>query len=99
MKSLLVFRRLLRGLGAFFIKRRMDPVAGRRDTVYRAVLHTYMMHSLRAGHNLEFFAEGGRTRTGKACMPKGNIIDIVSLTFWCPTFSIKQKLIHFQVVS
>lgn len=62
---------LLRGLGAFFIKRRMDPVQGRRDTVYRAVLHTYMMACLRAGHNIEFFIEGGRTRTGKACLPKG----------------------------
>lgn len=71
------FGRLLRGLGAFFIKRRMDPVAGRRDTVYRAVLHTYMMHSLRAGHNLEFFAEGGRTRTGKACMPKGGLLSVI----------------------
>lgn len=55
----------------------MDPVAGRRDTVYRAVLHTYMMHSLKAGHNLEFFAEGGRTRTGKACMPKGVSIYLI----------------------
>ncbi|KAK3928172.1 Glycerol-3-phosphate acyltransferase 1, mitochondrial [Frankliniella fusca] len=72
-----VFGGLLRGLGAFFIKRRMDPVAGRRDTVYRAVLHTYMMHSLRAGHNLEFFAEGGRTRTGKACMPKGGLLSVI----------------------
>lgn len=72
-----VFGRLLRGLGAFFIKRRMDPVAGRRDTVYRAVLHTYMMHSLHAGHNLEFFAEGGRTRTGKACMPKGGLLSVI----------------------
>ena len=72
--SHVLYRGLLRGLGAFFIKRRIDPVAGRRDTVYRAVLHTYMMQCLRAKHNLEFFAEGGRTRTGKACMPKGKKI-------------------------
>jgi glycerol-3-phosphate O-acyltransferase 1/2 len=49
----------------------MDPVQGRRDIVYRAVLHTYMMACLRAGHNIEFFIEGGRSRTGKACLPKG----------------------------
>ncbi|XP_063239985.1 glycerol-3-phosphate acyltransferase 1, mitochondrial isoform X2 [Bacillus rossius redtenbacheri] len=72
-----VFGWLLLGLGAFFIKRRMDPVQGRRDTVYRAVLHTYMMECLRAGHNMEFFIEGGRTRTGKTCMPKGGLLSII----------------------
>ncbi|KAJ4426510.1 hypothetical protein ANN_27324 [Periplaneta americana] len=68
---------MLRALGAFFIKRRMDPVQGRRDTVYRAVLHTYMMECLRAGHNLEFFIEGGRTRTGKSCLPKGGLLSVI----------------------
>lgn len=61
---------MLRGLGAFFIKRKIDPVAGKKDIVYRALLHTYMQQALAAGHNVEFFIEGGRTRTGKPCMPK-----------------------------
>lgn len=61
---------MLRYLGAFFIKRKIDPVVGKKDHVYRAVLHTYVQHALTAGHNLEFFIEGGRTRTGKPCMPK-----------------------------
>lgn len=65
---------LLRGLGAFFIKRKIDPVAGKKDIVYRAVLHTYMQHALSAGHNVEFFIEGGRTRTGKPCMPKSGVL-------------------------
>lgn len=64
------FGSLLRGLGAFFIKRKMDPIAGKKDTVYRAILHTYMQKALHAGHNVEFFIEGGRTRTGKPCLPK-----------------------------
>lgn len=72
-----VFGWLLQGLGAFFIKRRIDPIQGRRDIVYRAVLHTYMMECLRAGHNLEFFIEGGRTRTGKACLPKGGLLSVI----------------------
>ncbi|XP_058793688.1 glycerol-3-phosphate acyltransferase 1, mitochondrial isoform X2 [Phymastichus coffea] len=72
-----LFGWLMSGLGAFFIKRRMDPVAGRRDLLYRATLHTYIMECLRAGHNLEFFVEGGRTRTGKPCMPKGGILSVV----------------------
>lgn len=72
-----LFGWLLRGLGAFFIKRRIDPASGRKDVLYRAILHTYIMESLRAGHNIEFFVEGGRTRTGKPCMPKGGILSVI----------------------
>lgn len=45
--------------------------------LYRAVLHTYLVESLRAGHNIEFFIEGGRTRTGKPCMPKVGILSVI----------------------
>ncbi|GLV32811.1 minotaur [Carabus blaptoides fortunei] len=71
------FGSLLRGLGAFYIKRRIDPIMGRKDHVYKAVLHTYMNECLRAGHNIEFFLEGGRTRTGKPCMPKYGIFSVI----------------------
>lgn len=50
---------------------------GRKDVLYRATLHTYIMENLRAGHNIEFFIEGGRTRTGKPCMPKGGILSVI----------------------
>ncbi|XP_059468848.1 glycerol-3-phosphate acyltransferase 1, mitochondrial [Neocloeon triangulifer] len=76
-----LFGWLLRGLGAFYIKRKIDPTAGRKDLVYRAVLHTYMVENLRAGHYVEFFIEGGRTRTGKACMPKGGLLSVIVDTF------------------
>ncbi|XP_064211335.1 glycerol-3-phosphate acyltransferase 1, mitochondrial isoform X4 [Tribolium castaneum] len=75
------FGSLLRGLGAFFIKRRIDPVMGRKDHLYKAVLHTYMNECLRAGHNMEFFLEGGRTRTGKPCMPKYGILSVIVEAF------------------
>ncbi|CAG9760439.1 unnamed protein product [Ceutorhynchus assimilis] len=75
------FGSLLRGLGAFFIKRRIDPVMGRKDYVYKAVLHTYMNLCLRAGHNIEFFLEGGRTRTGKPLMPKYGVLSVIVDTF------------------
>lgn len=52
-------------------------MAGRKDRLYRATLHTYIMEVLRAGHNIEFFIEGGRTRTGKPCMPKGGILSVI----------------------
>lgn len=35
------------------------------------------MESLRAGHNVEFFIEGGRSRTGKPCMPKGGVLSVI----------------------
>lgn len=76
-----VFGWLLRGLGAFFIKRRIDPVQGKKDILYRAILHTYMTECLRAGHNFEFFIEGGRTRSGKACMPKGGLLSVFVDTY------------------
>lgn len=72
-----VFGWLLRCLGAFFIKRRMDPITGQRDILYRAILHTYMIQCLGAGHNFEFFIEGGRTRSGKPCMPKGGLLSVL----------------------
>lgn len=75
------FGSLLRGLGAFFIKRRVDPIMGRKDHIYKAVLHTYMNECLRAGHNIEFFLEGGRTRTGKPCMPKYGILSVIVESF------------------
>uniref|UniRef100_A0A0A9Z0H8 Glycerol-3-phosphate acyltransferase 1, mitochondrial n=2 Tax=Lygus hesperus TaxID=30085 RepID=A0A0A9Z0H8_LYGHE len=70
------FGRVLQGLGAFFIKRRIDPVSGKKDKIYRALLHTYMTHCIEAGHHFEFFIEGGRTRSGKPCMPKGGLLSV-----------------------
>ncbi|RWS31350.1 Glycerol-3-phosphate acyltransferase 1-like protein [Leptotrombidium deliense] len=67
------FGNLMRGLGAFFIKRKLDP----KDTIYRAVLQAYMIENLKEGHSLEFFVEGGRSRSGKACMPKAGLLSIV----------------------
>lgn len=75
------FGSLLRGLGAFFIKRRVDPISGRKDLVYKAILHTYMNECLKAGHNMEFFLEGGRTRTGKPCMPKYGVLSVIVDSF------------------
>lgn len=75
------FGSLLRELGAFFIKRRIDPVMGYKDCVYKAILHTYMNLCLRAGHNIELFLEGGRTRTGKPCMPKYGLLSVIVETF------------------
>lgn len=55
----------------------MDSVTGRKDVLYRTILQTYVMENLRIGHNMEFFMEGGRTRTGKPCIPKSGILSII----------------------
>jgi glycerol-3-phosphate O-acyltransferase 1/2 len=66
----LIYRYLLRGLGAFYIKRKIDAADGQKDYIYRSLLQVYLQESIVAGHNIEFFIEGGRTRTGKPNMPK-----------------------------
>ena len=37
----------------------------------------YMEKMLQHGENMEFFIEGGRSRTGKACPPKGGLMSVV----------------------
>jgi glycerol-3-phosphate O-acyltransferase 1/2 len=71
----------LRGLGAFFIKRKIDPEPNKRDYVYRSVLQVYMEECLKLKHNFEFFIEGGRTRTGKPIIPKSGILSVVIEAF------------------
>ena len=51
---------LLRGGGAFFMRRRF-----RSDRIYTAVFSEYLYQVFRRGHSVEYFVEGGRTRTGR----------------------------------
>lgn len=64
---------LLRRSGAFFIKRKFDD-----DKIYRAVFDEYIRAILSKGYNLEFFLEGGRSRTGKLLKPKMGILNIIT---------------------
>lgn len=56
---------LLRGSGAFFIRRTFED-----NEIYKLVFHRYLMTMIRQGYTLEFFIEGGRSRTGKILTPK-----------------------------
>ncbi len=56
---------ILRRSGAFFIRRKF-----RGDKLYAAVLAAYVRRLLKDGHSVEFFIEGGRSRTGKMLKPK-----------------------------
>ncbi|MEO2168008.1 MAG: 1-acyl-sn-glycerol-3-phosphate acyltransferase, partial [bacterium] len=60
---------LLRGGGAFFVRR---SFAG--DRLYKMVFHRYLATLIREGYTLEFFIEGGRSRTGKMLTPKLGVL-------------------------
>ncbi|MFP6663069.1 MAG: 1-acyl-sn-glycerol-3-phosphate acyltransferase [Deltaproteobacteria bacterium] len=60
---------LLRGAGAFFVRR---SFAG--DKLYKMVFHRYLATLIREGYTLEFFIEGGRSRTGKMLTPKLGVL-------------------------
>jgi glycerol-3-phosphate O-acyltransferase len=63
-----VFRRA----GAFFIRRSF-----RGDRLYTAVVDAYIRRLMRDGHAIEFFLEGGRSRTGKLLPPKLGLLNMV----------------------
>jgi glycerol-3-phosphate O-acyltransferase len=63
-----VFRRA----GAFFIRRSF-----RGDRLYGAVVDAYVRRLIKDGWPLEFFLEGGRSRTGKLLQPKIGLLSMV----------------------
>ncbi|MEZ4313306.1 MAG: 1-acyl-sn-glycerol-3-phosphate acyltransferase [Polyangiaceae bacterium] len=63
---------LLRRSGAFFIRRSF-----RGDKLYAIVVDAYVRRLLRDGHALEFFLEGGRSRTGKLLPPQLGLLNMV----------------------
>ena len=63
---------VLRRGGAFFIRRKF---AG--DRLYAAVVDAYIRRLIREGYSIEFFLEGGRSRTGKLLPPKLGLLNMV----------------------
>ncbi|MBI4642227.1 MAG: 1-acyl-sn-glycerol-3-phosphate acyltransferase [Deltaproteobacteria bacterium] len=66
-----------RNSGAFFIRRRF--LGGK---LYAEVLYAYLKTLLKSGHNLEFFIEGGRSRTGKLVLPKLGLLNMILKTYY-----------------
>lgn len=60
---------LLRRGGAFFMRRSF-----RDNPLYSAVFNEYFYHLLKQGHPVEFFVEGGRSRTGRTLPPKAGML-------------------------
>ncbi len=63
---------ILRNGGAFFIRRSFKG-----DRLYGAVVDAYMRRLILDGWSIEFFLEGGRSRTGKLLSPKLGLLNIV----------------------
>jgi glycerol-3-phosphate O-acyltransferase len=67
--NLPVVGRLLRKGGAFFIRR---SFAGNR--LYTVVFMKYLAAIMSRGHAIEYFIEGGRSRTGRLLQPKTGML-------------------------
>ncbi len=63
---------VLRKAGAFYIRRSF-----RGDRLYGAVVDAYVRRLIKDGLPLEFFLEGGRSRTGKLLAPKVGLLSMV----------------------
>jgi glycerol-3-phosphate O-acyltransferase len=63
---------LFRNAGAFFIRRTFKGAA-----LYSRVFMAYIHKILQDGHNIEFFIEGTRSRTGKLLMPKLGLLSML----------------------
>ncbi|MEE9911498.1 MAG: 1-acyl-sn-glycerol-3-phosphate acyltransferase [Deltaproteobacteria bacterium] len=63
---------IFRRSGAFFLRRSF-----RGNDVYGEVFSKYMATLLHEGLPLEFFIEGGRSRTGKMVMPKYGLLSMI----------------------
>ena len=63
---------LLRRGGAYFIRRSFYG-----DSLYPVLVEAYMRKLIAEGFSVEFFLEGGRSRTGKALPPKYGLLSMV----------------------
>ena len=60
---------ILRRGGAFFLRRSFKG-----NRLYAAVFDAYLNQILLKGHSIEYFVEGGRSRTGRLLSPKGGML-------------------------
>ncbi len=67
---------VLRKGGAFFIRRSI-----RGSALYSAVLTEYVAQLVSGGYSIEYFVEGGRSRTGRLLPPKGGMVSMTVRAF------------------
>lgn len=74
--NLPVIGSVLRRGGAFFLRRSI-----RGNALYAAVFSEYVAQLVGEGFSLEYFIEGGRSRTGRLLAPKGGMIAMTVRAF------------------
>ena len=74
--NLPVIGTLLRKGGAFFMRRSF-----RGNPLYSAVFTEYVAQLVSGGYSMEYFIEGGRSRTGRLLAPKGGMISMTVRAF------------------
>ncbi|KAM3859350.1 glycerol-3-phosphate acyltransferase 1, mitochondrial [Diretmus argenteus] len=73
-----IFSTLIRKLGGFFIRRKLDETRdGKKDILYRSLLHAYTEELLRQQQFLEVYLEGTRSRSGKPSPARAGMLSIV----------------------
>ncbi len=68
--------RFLRKGGAFFLRRTFKG-----DALYAAVFSQYLGFMMARGHPLEYFVEGGRSRTGRLLPPRTGMLSMTVRSF------------------
>jgi glycerol-3-phosphate O-acyltransferase len=74
--NLPIVGRFLRQGGAFFIRRSF-----RGNAVYTVVFMKYLAAIMARGHSIEYFIEGGRSRTGRLLQPKTGMLSMTVRSF------------------
>jgi glycerol-3-phosphate O-acyltransferase len=74
--NLPVLGRFLRKGGAFFIRRSF-----RGSALYTVVFTNYLAAIMGRGHSIEYFIEGGRSRTGRLLQPKTGMLSMTVRSF------------------
>ena len=63
---------VFRGAGAFFMRRKF-----RGNKVYSTVFSAYLKALIKEGYPIEFFIEGGRSRTGRLLLPRMGVVKYI----------------------
>jgi glycerol-3-phosphate O-acyltransferase len=71
-----VIGRYLRKGGAFFLRRSFKG-----NALYAAVFNRYLSVMMARGHSLEYFVEGGRSRTGRLLEPRTGMLSMTVRSF------------------
>ncbi|XP_077114150.1 glycerol-3-phosphate acyltransferase 1, mitochondrial [Ranitomeya variabilis] len=73
-----IFSTLIHLLGGFFIRRKLDETPdGKKDILYRSLLHGYIEQLLRQQQFLEIFLEGTRSRSGKTSCGRAGLLSVI----------------------